>query len=182
MAESLYSTITFMANIPLWVDILTLIVVIILITIIYYRVSKGSKFKKALFVPLVLVPLGIPGVGIVAKAVKLGSLEVTEKAGIYIAKTSRFKPNFSTVVQNAPNQVGGYIARKNGKVMYVGRAIENRKGQSTSGLRKRLKEHFRCSSSGKKELCKYKDEINLEIIPLQNAKEAMRMEGELIRV
>jgi excinuclease UvrABC nuclease subunit len=65
--------------------------------------------------------------------------------------------------------------------MYVGRAIEDRKGQSTKGLRKRLKEHFRCDTNGKKELCEYKDELNLEILPLKTVDEAKRMEAKLIK-
>jgi hypothetical protein len=91
------------------------------------------------------------------------------------------KANFSTVIQNAPNQIGVYVVRKDGVVKYVGRAIEQRQNQSTSGLRKRLLEHHRGASSGKKELYKYRDEVNVEIIPLSSVDEVKQMEAQLIR-
>jgi len=64
--------------------------------------------------------------------------------------------------------------------MYVGRAIEQRVGQATSGLRKRLLEHFRGSNSEKKELYQNRDNINVEIIPLKNVAETKKLEAKLI--
>ena len=91
------------------------------------------------------------------------------------------KPNFQKVVKNAPNEIGVYIVRLNGAVKYIGRAIEQRDGQSTRGLRKRLMEHFRGSSTGKKELFKYKNEINIAIKKCKSVAEAIAKEAELIK-
>lgn len=182
MAESLYSIVSFIANIPIWIDILISIIILGMILIVFFKVSKNTKFNKALFIPVVLIPLGFPGISVVAKAVKLGSMEITKTSGFYIVKNINFlKPNFAKVVKEAPNQIGVYIFRLNGKVVYIGRAIEQRKGQATSGLRKRLQEHYRGSSTGKQELNKYKDKLNVHIIPLKSIDEAKKLEAKLIK-
>lgn len=89
--------------------------------------------------------------------------------------------NFEQVVKNAPNQIGVYVAKLNGKVVYVGRAIENRLGQSPSGLRKRLQEHWRGASTGNENLYKYRDTINISIHICNNEEEAKQLEAKLIR-
>lgn len=87
---------------------------------------------------------------------------------------------FSDVAKEAPNQVGVYIAYLDGNPAYVGRAIEERPDQATFGLRKRLQEHFRGSSTGKSELFANRDNLNFEIIPCQSVQEAKQLEGLLI--
>lgn len=87
---------------------------------------------------------------------------------------------FSDVAKEAPNQVGVYIAYLDGNPAYVGRAIEERPDQATFGLRKRLQEHFRGSSTGKPELFANRDNLNFEIIPCQSVQEAKQLEGLLI--
>ena len=93
-----------------------------------------------------------------------------------------FNANFSEVVQNAPNKIGVYIVRKNNKVVYVGRAIENRRGQSTKGLRKRLKEHYRSASSGNRLMYAHRDSLNITIETFETVDEVKRREAELIRL
>ncbi len=89
--------------------------------------------------------------------------------------------NFETMVKKAPNKVGVYIVKLDGKVVYVGRAIENRPGQSPSGLRKRLQEHWRGASAGKSELYKYRDKIQIILKPCNSIEEAKQKEAKLIR-
>lgn len=89
--------------------------------------------------------------------------------------------NFESIKESAPNQIGVYIMSYNGKVMYVGRAIEGRPGQSPSGLRKRLQEHWRGSANCKKELHKYRHEISVRIKICGTVQEAKALESELIR-
>ena len=91
------------------------------------------------------------------------------------------KPNFAEMVEKAPNQVGVYIVKIDGKVKYVGRAIEERAGQNPSGLRKRLQEHYRGASAGKRELYENRNKINLTIKPCSSVEEAKKLEAELIR-
>ena len=129
-----------------------------------------------------------------AKAAKVAKALKATKSASKIAKLTKqgknlakvtgakfMKANFSDIVKKAPNQIGVYVVRKDGKVMYVGRAIEQRVGQATSGLRKRLLEHFRGSRSGKKELFQNRDKVNVEIIPLKSVEAVKKMEAELIR-
>jgi excinuclease UvrABC nuclease subunit len=89
--------------------------------------------------------------------------------------------NFERVVNMAPNQVGVYIAKLDGKVVYVGRAIENRPGQSPCGLRKRLQEHWRGASAGKGNLYQHRDSIDISIKPCSSVDEAKQLEARLIR-
>ena len=89
--------------------------------------------------------------------------------------------SFEIVKNNAPNEIGVYIMKLNGKVMYVGRAIENREGQSTRGLRKRLQEHWRGAGNCKPELYQYRDQLTVTLKVCSSVEEAKRLEGQLIR-
>ncbi len=89
--------------------------------------------------------------------------------------------SFEAVKDRAPNQIGVYIMRYRGKVMYVGRAIEDRPGQSTKGLRKRLQEHWRGAANCKQELFRHKHDITVEIKVCETVAEARQLEGSLIR-
>lgn len=93
----------------------------------------------------------------------------------------RRKGNFERVKESAPNQVGVYTAEYNGRIMYVGRAIENRQNQSTKGLRKRLQEHWRGAASGKRELFLHRDELNINLHICDTVEEARALEALLIR-
>jgi len=85
--ESVFGIVSFIINLPLWVDILIALIAIIIIFTIYFKLSKKSTFKPKLFILLILVPLGVPGIHVVAKFTKLGALELSEKYGIYYVKT-----------------------------------------------------------------------------------------------
>jgi hypothetical protein len=129
-----------------------------------------------------------PAIGKVVSKNLSKVIKTTSKSASKIIKSGAnlganiFKfPNFSDVVKKAPNQIGVYVVRQKGKVVYVGRAIEQRAGQATSGLRKRLMEHFRGSSSGKKELFQNKNNLNVQTIPLKSVQEVKQMEASLIR-
>lgn len=89
--------------------------------------------------------------------------------------------SFENVKDRAPNQIGVYLMSLNGKVMYVGRAIEDRPGQSTKGLRKRLQEHWRGAANCKPELHQYRDQLTLTIRTCNTVDEVKRLEGQLIR-
>lgn len=89
--------------------------------------------------------------------------------------------SFENVKDRAPNQVGVYIMSLKGKVMYVGRAIEDRPGQSTKGLRKRLQEHWRGAANCKPELFQYRDQLTVSLKVCQTVEEAKALEARLIR-
>ncbi len=89
--------------------------------------------------------------------------------------------SFEVVKNIAPNKIGVYIMYHNGEVKYIGRAIEDRHGQSTKGLRKRLQEHWRGSHTGKPELHKYRNELMVKIITCDSVQEAKETEARLIR-
>jgi len=63
---------------------------------------------------------------------------LTKIAGAAVNKAT----SFEFFKDKAPNQIGVYLMKHEGRVKYVGRAIEDRPGQSTKGLRKRLQEHW----------------------------------------
>jgi len=93
----------------------------------------------------------------------------------------RKKGKFESVVNSAPNEIGVYIVELDGKIVYVGRAIENRHDQKTKGLRKRLQEHWRNATNGNKKIYKYRDQIDVEIRICKTADEAKKLEAKLIR-
>ena len=86
--ESAFGIVSFVVNRPFWVDLLMALIVFLLIGGILFKLSRRNTFKLALFLPLVLVPLGIPGVHMVAKLVKVGCVEITEKSGMYFIKST----------------------------------------------------------------------------------------------
>jgi len=81
--------------------------------------KNGNKILK------VVKPLG--------KTIAKNTGTIVKPLGKTIAKNTgtiaKFtKANFATMIKEVPNKIGVYVVRKNGKVMYVGRAIEQRKG------------------------------------------------------
>lgn len=98
-----------------------------------------------------------------------------------VTKSALRVNSFEFVKDRAPNQIGVYIMSFGGRVMYVGRAIEDRLGQSTRGLRKRLQEHWRGAANCKPELFRYKDKITVKLVACETVSEAKKLEGQLIR-
>jgi hypothetical protein len=67
------------------------------------------------------------------------------------------------------------------KIMYVGRAIEQRENQSTFGLRKRLQEHWRGADNCKIELFQNRSKLFTSITLCSSMEEAINLESQLIR-
>lgn len=84
--DATYSLIGLILWTPLWLDLLISLLVIALIWWIFWRLSKRSTFKRHLFIPLVMVPLGIPGAHVVGQLAQTGVIEVSQKVGIGILK------------------------------------------------------------------------------------------------
>lgn len=103
--------------------------------------------------------------------------KIVKNVGSLLNKTSSFR----AVKEIAPNKIGVYLMSLNGKVMYVGRAIENRPNQSTKGLRKRLQEHWRGAANCKRELFQYRDELTVKMRVCTTVEEARVLEARLIR-
>ena len=97
------------------------------------------------------------------------------------AVSSALRPSFKDAVDRAPNQIGVYLMWHEGRVKYVGRAIENRDGQSTRGLRKRLQEHYRGAANCKSECHNNRDEIQVTWYTYETEEEARENEAKLIR-
>ena len=100
-----------------------------------------------------------------------------EAASTFITEAN----SFERVKNSAPNEIGIYIMSHRGRVMYIGRAIEDRPNQSTKGLRKRLLEHWRGAASCKAELFQHRGEITVKLRICQSAQEAKELEADLIR-
>ncbi len=84
--------------------------------------------------------------------------------------------------ERAPNEVGVYVIKHKGKVVYVGRAIEDRLSQSTKGLRKRLGEHARGAKTSSQGLDKYRNDkdTTAEFYRTGSGAAAKNLEAELI--
>ena len=102
---------------------------------------------------------------------------LTKMAGAAVNKAT----SFEFIKDKAPNQIGVYLMKHEGRVKYVGRAIEDRPGQSTKGLRKRLQEHWRGAANCKPELHKHRKEISVSARICETVEEAKQLEAELIR-
>jgi len=98
-----------------------------------------------------------------------------------ILKMANSMNSFESIKDSAPNEIGVYIMSHNGKVKYIGRAIEDRLGQSTKGLRKRLQEHWRGAANCKPGLHKHRKEITVKIRICNSVEEAKELEAKLIR-
>lgn len=111
--ESAFGIVSFIINLPFWVDILVAFIIFLLIGGIVFKLSKRHTFKPALFLPMVLIPLGIPGVYMVAKIAKVGCVEITQKYGMYFVKS---KPCKVKLWPRAQNTVIGKVTFKNSHV------------------------------------------------------------------
>ena len=80
----------------------------------------------------------------------------------------------------APNDIGVYVLKLDGKPMYVGRAIEDRPGQATRGLRKRLQEHYRGASSSSELIRDNREKLTAEIHVAGSSDAAKSLEAKKI--
>ena len=84
--------------------------------------------------------------------------------------------------ESAPNEVGVYVIKHKGEVVYVGRAIEDRPNQSIKGLRKRIREHTRGAGTSSEELDDYRNDkdTTVELHTTGSADAAKNLEAKLI--
>ena len=88
--------------------------------------------------------------------------------------------NMASKDGGAPPDVGVYVLKLDGDPKYVGRAIEDRPGQSTPGLRKRLKEHARGADTSSKDIKKHREEVTVEFYPAGTVDAAKSLEARKI--
>ena len=86
LADGFFGIISFMADFPIWVDLAIFIIFLLVLLFIFGKLKRRDTFKPVLFISLVVIPLGLPGAGLVAKLTKIGTLELSQKAGIILAK------------------------------------------------------------------------------------------------
>ena len=84
--------------------------------------------------------------------------------------------------ESAPNEVGVYVIKHKGEVVYVGRAIEDRPNQSIKGLRKRIGEHARGAGTSSEELDDYRNDKDTTVVfhTTGSADAAKNLEAKLI--
>ena len=80
----------------------------------------------------------------------------------------------------APNDVGVYVLKSDGKPVYVGRAIEDRPNQATKGLRKRLQEHARGADTSSEKIRNNREELRVEFYSTGSADAAKSLEARKI--
>jgi len=81
----------------------------------------------------------------------------------------------------APNAPGVYVFKKDGKPVYVGRAIEDRSNQATKGLRKRLQEHARGASTSNENIRNHREELTVEFYSTGSTDAAKTLEARKLK-
>ena len=81
----------------------------------------------------------------------------------------------------APNAPGVYVLKRNGKTVYVGRAIEDRPSQNTKGLRKRLQEHARGASTSSEDIQNHREGLTVEFHSTGSVDAAKSLEARKIK-
>ena len=127
--ESAFGIVSFIVELPFWVDLLMSLMIFLLIGGIFLKLLKRNTFKPALFLPMVLIPLGIPGVHMVAKIAKVGCVEITQKYGMYFVKSSTCKVD---AVKQLWPQIKTTII---GKIKFENSHVKGRLGDRLSALR-----------------------------------------------
>jgi len=84
-----FAIISYIIDLPIWIDILISILLLIIIFSIFFILLRRNTFKPGLFVPLVLVPLSVPGVGYLGKMTKTGAITLTETPIVKFVTTTR---------------------------------------------------------------------------------------------
>lgn len=98
LVEAAYGVVSFFLDLPLWIDISLILIILVLLMIVYRELKKGKKFKPAMFMSLFLIPLGIHGIHTVGKMMlrvdapvkKLASMFRETPAKKPTAKVKRF--------------------------------------------------------------------------------------------
>ena len=80
----------------------------------------------------------------------------------------------------APHDLGVYVLKREGKPVYVGRAIENRPNQATKGLRKRLQEHARGADTSSDKIRANREDLTVEFFSAGSADAAKSLEARKI--
>lgn len=86
LAADAFAIVSYIIDLPIWIDITIFLILLALIAFVVFRLLQRATFNIALFIPLVLIPLGIPGVGYVGKMVKTGAITLTETPIVKFAK------------------------------------------------------------------------------------------------
>lgn len=84
--DGAYGIVSIVLATPLWLDLLISAITIIAVGILFFILQRRPKFKPHLFIPLVLIPLGIPGTHLVAKLVRVGAIEVAPVGALMALK------------------------------------------------------------------------------------------------
>lgn len=91
------------------------------------------------------------------------------------------KRSLKRVLEIAPDTIGVYVIWFHGKAKYVGRAIGKKRHHGSSGLKKRLLEHWSGSSNAKREVYKHRSKVKVQLITCMTVHKAKRVEAKLIR-
>ena len=81
----------------------------------------------------------------------------------------------------APNEVGVYVLKLDGKPRYTGRAIEDRPDQATKGLRKRLQEHARGDKNSSERIRNHREVLTVEFFATGSVDAAKALEARKIQ-
>jgi len=84
--EAAYGIISFILNLPSWINIVLSILLFGATSVIFIKLSQRTTFKREAFIAVVLVPLSISGVSIIGTAAKEGSLLVSKYGWLVIPK------------------------------------------------------------------------------------------------
>ena len=118
-----FAIISYIIDLPIWIDILIFILILVTILSIFIKLLGRNTFNPKLFIPLVLIPLSIPGIGYLGKMTKTGALVLTETPIIKFFTTRTIRKttpafrqgndlkNKTVIILSAPGQVESKLGR-----------------------------------------------------------------------
>jgi len=86
LASDAFAIISYIIDLPIWVDLTISVGLLLIVLYIYFKLLKRETFKASAFVPLVLIPLSVPGLGYIGKSVKTGAITMSETPIIKFTK------------------------------------------------------------------------------------------------
>lgn len=75
LAEGVYDIVGFILKTPLWLDCLISGTIMTTPLILYFKLKHRATFKSGLFIPLVLLPLGLPATHFVGELAQVGAIK-----------------------------------------------------------------------------------------------------------
>ena len=95
--EGAFGVVSLFYNMPFWLDLIIILLIVGVVGYVYVQLTKRATFKPRLFVPLVLIPLGIPGGHLLAELTQIGAVEIVQTGAISFLKKGELHSLYDVV-------------------------------------------------------------------------------------